>query len=169
MFKLFKRQRIVSLTMAVILLVSACSFPGRQNESAEPTAVEEALQAQDEIAPGETTELDCEIEGYPCSIFEVEDGVLEEAEEIIESSLESLKEGTSMTELAEELSSQRGIIGVQFDQQALSFRLEGSPPLWIFDPEQLGTRGGGAAARRPRPTPPAGRPRKKEASLATAA
>ncbi len=150
MFKLFKLQRIVPLTMAVILLVSACSFPGRQNESAESTVVEEALQAEDEIAPGETTELDCEIEGYPCSIFEVEDGVLEEAEEIIESSLQSLKEGTSMAELAEELSSQRGIIGVQYDQQALSFRLEGSPPLWIFDPEQFGTRGGGAAATRPR-------------------
>lgn len=82
--------------------------------------------------PGPTTgSLECEIQGYPCSLSEVDLPILERSNELGEAVLAMLESGMSTDDAADWLSGQDGMADVMSGGLGVWFRLEGGRGTWV--------------------------------------
>jgi hypothetical protein len=102
---------------AALLLIGACSGDGPTEPNSGPT-------------PQAT--LECEKEGYPCSLSEVPLEILEQSNALADSALAMLDDGASAAEVAVWLENQSGMAEVQSDDLAVRFRLDGGRGTWIL-------------------------------------
>jgi hypothetical protein len=86
-------------------------------------------------------ELECEAEGYPCSLQEVPDEILERSATLGDEALAMFDAGSSMADVDSWLAGQDGMAEVASDDLALRFRLDGGRGNWILRSGALGTRG----------------------------
>jgi len=79
-----------------------------------------------------TSNLDCEELGYPCSLAETSPAVLEAAEAIMNEAMDQRDIGT-MADVLTWLQANPAVVEAEGDLRAIRFRIEGSPPFWLFD------------------------------------
>lgn len=91
--------------------------------------------------------LRCEQEGYPCSLSEVSAEVMDENKQIMQRAVQDLQNGVSIEEVAQRLRDYDQMQYVKNDEIALSFRLKGSMPMWVYHPEQTGESLGAPSVR----------------------
>jgi hypothetical protein len=92
--------------------------------------------------------LECHELGYPCSLADTPDELLEAAVALLDAALEQREQG-SMDDVRAWLEAQPDVIEVIGDQHALRFRIEGCPPVWLLDVSESAK----AAAMTDRPAP----------------
>jgi hypothetical protein len=85
-----------------------------------------------------TSELECVLEGYPCSLSEVSIEVLERSDALGDEVLAMLEGGASAAEAASWLREQPDMAEVQSDEHAVRFRLEGGRGTWILRESAFG-------------------------------
>lgn len=148
----FERPAVRGLLYAAALLLLSLScttlFPGSQ----DPVGADSAV---DQPANG----LDCERLDYPCSLAETEPEALTRSVEVLELAETTYLEADSMLAAGQRLADEADVIELAFDQAGLWFRVEGAPPMWLWDydgivdlPAQQSTQSGrGAPLARPRP------------------
>jgi len=78
---------------------------------------------------------DCQVRGYPCSLAEVDPGVLERTEALSVQIATMLDSGTPMTDAVAFIDAEDGVVEVHSDHAALCFRLDGGRHAWIMTPE----------------------------------
>jgi hypothetical protein len=102
------------------------------------------------------TALECEVEGYPCSLADVPLEILERSDVLADEVLAMLGRGASSADAAAWLDEQQGMAEVEWDELAMRFRLDGGRGIWILRRGALGTRSvaGPASARTPPVRPP---------------
>jgi len=103
-----------------------------------------------------TSELECVVKDYPCSLSEVSIEVLERSDALGDEVLAMLEGGASAEEAAAWLREQPDMAEVQWDEQALRFRLEGGRGTWILRESAFGipdTNGAAVSAALSAPDP----------------
>jgi len=126
----------LTLGLAFAVLAAACRS---DDGSAEEGFSDEA----------ETTQLECEQQGYPCTWAEVDPAILAQSAELTRQLRSRLREGASIGELAVELADDAAVESVMFDGVAVRFRLNGGRGVWLIDSSQLPVGARGAALRLP--------------------
>jgi hypothetical protein len=84
--------------------------------------------------------LECEIEGYPCSLAEVPIEILERSDALGNEVLVRFERGDSTSEISTWLNAQEDMAEVQADDLAVRFRLDGGRGTWILRKEAFATR-----------------------------
>lgn len=107
----FHSSRIVAF--AVVVACGACSTSSESN-------------------PRPSGELDCEREGYPCTLGEVPATVLARGDELGADAYERISRGEPVADVAASLRAESDVVAVKDDEQALWFRLEGGRPHWVI-------------------------------------
>ena len=127
--------------LALIFLLAACSSssgapgsPDTPNPSPPPE--------------GPTAQLDCEREGYPCSLADVPEPILQATTEALQGAFEARRTG-DMTAARAYLEARPDIVEVVGDETALRFRLEGGTPAWFVDRSGLTLSSTTATSTRP--------------------
>jgi len=125
------------LMLAAILLVSACALPGSEEEPEIPiedleTTAESSLEAE-----SASRQLECEIEGYPCTYAETDPQVLEDSFLTLTEAALKVSDETGISGAAEYLQNQENVVEVIYDQTALRFRLKNGPPLWLYNADAI--------------------------------
>lgn len=122
----------------LFLVVSACgSGSGDSVES-------EARQASDSTVP--STVLECEAEGFPCSLSEVPIEIVEQSDNLSEEAIDMFAAGASTPEVEAWLNSRDDMVDVEADEQAVRFRIDGGRGTWILRAAAFGARGGPGSA-----------------------
>jgi hypothetical protein len=93
-----------------------------------------------------SSELECEKEGYPCSLADVPVEILERSNDLGDEAAARLEEGDSTEEVKAWLGEQPEMAEVGADEFVVRFRLEGGRGHWIFTRDSLATRTTIAAA-----------------------
>jgi hypothetical protein len=101
-----------------------------------------AACAESDDSGGDTRSaaLECEIEGYPCSLTEVPSEILERSDRLSDEAVDMFAAGAARGEVDAWLNSQEGMADVESDDQAVWFRLDGGRGTWILRSSALGTR-----------------------------
>jgi hypothetical protein len=96
--------------------------------------------------------LECEVEGYPCSLSEVPIEILKRSDALGDEVLAMFENGASTAEIKAWLNEQADMADVQSDDLAVRFRLNGGRGTWILREEAFATQSApGAASSAPRP------------------
>ena len=93
--------------------------------------------------------LECETQGYPCSLPEVPAEIIERSDSLAGEALDRLEAGGRVADVAAWLMSHEGMAEVEADEAVIRFRLNGGRGTWIVRNAALGTRssaGSGGAA-----------------------
>ncbi len=123
------RHTAVPWLAALALIVAACASSEpepRNSPSATPSAPPAALE--------------CEVQGYPCSLADVPVEILERSDALGEEVLAMLGRGTSSADAAAWLDEQQGMAEVESSELAIRFRLQGGRETWILRRGALGTK-----------------------------
>lgn len=106
-----KRRRLfLVLALLIVSLLTACGTPNQTRQ---------------------TSSLECERLGYPCSFAEVELGVLQQSLDLADEVAEMLADGASVDEAMDMLAEVPGMASVEGSDEAVVFRLEGGRPTVI--------------------------------------
>jgi hypothetical protein len=138
------RDRSILLTcLTLVAIVAGCGQAGSAPGDATPTPAATAPAAP----------LDCELEGYPCSLSEVAPAVAERSRSLGREAASRLDEGDAIASVAAWLTTQAEIKVVDFDGAALRFRVDGGRFVWLLSkevgvapassPARTGTNSGG--------------------------
>lgn len=119
--RIYRSPRIVAF--ALLVACGACSTPDESNP--------------DDSNPSPNSELDCEREGYPCTLGEVPAAVLERGEELGADAYARISGGEAVADVATWLRSESDVVEVKHDEEALWFRLEGGRPHWVLSDSAL--------------------------------
>jgi len=84
--------------------------------------------------------LECEVEGYPCSLSEVPIEILERSVALGEEVLAMFESGDSTAEIEAWLNEQEDMAEVQADDLAVRFRLDGGRGTWILREEAFASQ-----------------------------
>lgn len=112
-----------SQSILVFILMATINFGCETNPSDSDTNNPEGIP--------EST-LDCESEGYPCSLSDVPDEIYQETYSALQQASEIRDSGT-MEDVREYFESLANIEEVVGDETALRFRLNGGTPAWFLD------------------------------------
>jgi hypothetical protein len=127
------------LSMMMIFTFIACGDGGSQ-------APVSGNDQDGNLPPAVNVELECEVEGYPCTLAEVPDEILERSQFLADEALAMIESGASMDEVRAWLDEQDGMVDIMSDDLALRFRLEGGRGTWILTKEALADQGTGTPA-----------------------
>ncbi len=122
------RRGLVLAATALLLLLAGCG--GAESEQTDTASGEFASAAM----------LECESEGYPCSLGDVPIEILKRSDEIGGDVLGMLASGSSTEEIGEWLNGVEGMAEVEFDDLAVRFRLDGGRGTWILREGAFATR-----------------------------
>ncbi len=89
---------------------------------------------------GGREELECEIKGYPCSLGDVPEEILQRSDSLSDEALDRFAAGASTAEVEAWLAGLDGMAEVESDAQALRFRLDGGRGTWVLREGAFGTR-----------------------------
>lgn len=123
------------LGACLILLLAAC-----KPRASEPNAEASTLEA----SPSETTsnaDLQCTLEGFPCTWDEVPPEVEQASRAMAEEVAQRIGAGEPWLDVAQEVAERDDVAEVLVGEETVSFRLEGGRPEWIFASARLGTIG----------------------------
>lgn len=135
-----KRSAIFTLlALVLVFMFIACGDGG----SGTPIS---GNDPGDNLPPAVNVELECEVQGYPCSLAEVPDEILERSQLLADEALAMIESGASMDEVRAWLDEQDGMVEIMSDDLALRFRLEGGRGTWILRKEALADPGPGTPA-----------------------
>lgn len=146
--KYAKNWRRLQLALAVGLFAAlACSSVLPQ--SANP---ETAVEGEDGADV-----LDCERLNYPCSLAETEPAALSRSGEVMDLAEQVYLEEGSMLAAGQRLAEANDVVELAYDERGLWFRVEGAPPMWLWDydeaagvePTQASTSHRGSPLARP--------------------
>ena len=84
--------------------------------------------------------LECTTQGYPCSLADVPADVLERSDALGDEAAKRVDTGVSMPEVEAWLRAQPEVVGVEADDDAVRFRLEGGRPVWVLGERALPDR-----------------------------
>jgi hypothetical protein len=102
-------------------------------------------------------QLECEAEGYPCSLGEVPVEILERSNALGDEAVAMLEQGASTSDVDAWLSKQSRMAEVGSDELVVRFRLDGGRDHWVFTRDALATRRATFAAAEPEAEPARGR------------
>ena len=141
MIKKSKYQLIFNLALPAIILLSACSFSG-QTEGSES----ESRSGNSSSNVSATNQLECEVEGYPCTYEEVASRVLEKSFSALDEAVIALEEGDDIQAAVQYLENRGDVVEIIAEPGGIRFRLKNGPPLWVLNAEAViaGTKGPGA-------------------------
>lgn len=88
-----------------------------------------------------STQLECEIEGYPCSLAEVPVEVLDRMDTLSDEVVARFAAGATRSDVDSWLGGLDDMAEVESDEDAVWFRLEGGRGTWVLRASALGTRG----------------------------
>ena len=126
-----KRFAIATLfSMALVLMILACGGDGGETSSS-------GNNPGDNLPAAAGAELECEVEGYPCSLAEVPVAIRERSELLANEALAMMENGASMAEVRAWLNEQEGLAEIMSDDLALRFRLEGGRGTWVLSKEAV--------------------------------
>ena len=126
-----KRFAIATLfSMALVLMILACGGDGGETSSI-------GNNPGDNLPAAVGAELECEVEGYPCSLAEVPVAIRERSELLANEALAMMENGASMAEVRSWLNEQEGLAEIMSDDLALRFRLEGGRGTWVLSKEAV--------------------------------
>jgi len=127
------------LSMVLVFIFLACDDGGSQ-------APVSGNDPNGNLPSAVNVGLECEVEGYPCSLAEVPDEILERSQFLADEALAMIENGASMDEARDWLNQQDGMVEIMSDNLALRFRLEGGRGTWILREETLADPGPGTPA-----------------------
>ncbi len=146
----FKRSAIATLLFIILVFMfSACGGNGSGTSINDDDADDNLPAANDpdpNVPAALEAELECEVEGYPCSLAEVPEEILERSQLLADEALAMIEGGASMDEARDWLNQQEGMVDIMSDDLALRFRLEGGRGTWILSKEALFQPGPGTPA-----------------------
>ncbi len=89
----------------------------------------------DPTVPGSAAEhaLECELHSYPCSYAEAEPAALQRGAEVLAIAEDIYLQQESMLAAGEHLRSLDDVVEVAYDSEGLWFRVQGAPPMWLWD------------------------------------
>jgi len=122
-FRLF-----LNLTLAAVLLLSACSFGSQTEDSKSGSSGTVTISDS-----SRTSELECEIEGYPCTYDEVDPRVLEESFTTLNEAVKLVEEGDDIQSAVDYLEGRQDVVEILSEPEGIRFRLKNGPPLWVVN------------------------------------
>lgn len=128
-----KKTKRLSILFLIFLIIGIMGYGGCDN-------------------PPSDVMLECEVEGYPCSLAEVPMEILERSDALGDEVLVMFERGDSTAEAKAWLNEQAGMAEVESDDLAVRFRLDGGRGTWILRKEAFATRsvpGAASSAHRP--------------------
>jgi hypothetical protein len=126
-----KRFAIASLfSMALVLMILACGGDGGETSNS-------GNAPGDNLPAAANAELECDVEGYPCSLAEVPAAIRERSQFLANEALAMIENGASMAEVRAWLNDQEGMVEIMSDDLALRFRLEGGRGTWVLRKEAV--------------------------------
>jgi hypothetical protein len=134
---------LLFLSMILVFMFLGC---GDGSSQAPVSANQAPVSGNDQDGnqpPVVNVELECEVEGYPCTLAEVPDEIRERSLSLANEALAMIANGASMDEVRDWLNQQDGMVEIMSDDLALRFRLEGGRGTWIFRKEALSDPGPG--------------------------
>lgn len=138
LIKKHQHGKFVLIVSTLFILLLSCALPfgfGGAIEGEDRTPSPESSLDEDELR--------CKREGYPCTLSDLSNDVLARNKEIMKKAMNSLKDGRSIEEVAQSLEQQDDIVHVKHNDVSLSFRLEDSMPMWVYNPNQISTERAG--------------------------
>ena len=121
-------RSFLNLTLAAVLLLSACSFGSQTEDSKSGSPGTVAISDS-----SRTTDLECEIEGYPCTYDEVDPRVLEESFTALDEAVKLVEEGDDIQSAVDYLESRQDVVEILSEPEGIRFRLKNGPPLWVVN------------------------------------
>jgi hypothetical protein len=92
----------------------------------------------DSSGPDEAVPLECEVQGYPCSLSEVPLAILERSDALGNEALAMLHAASAIGDAAAWLEGQADIAAVEWDDATIWYRLEGGVGVWILWEDAFG-------------------------------
>jgi hypothetical protein len=128
------------MVLSTLLALSAC-IP-----STAVTPDREPIENNTQVDSGDGVARECEIEGTPCSYADMDPDTLVRSAEALDQAAAVLDETASMEAAAEVLGSRGDLAELVFGLEAISFRLEEGPEMWLVNGAALtqGEKGPGA-------------------------
>ncbi len=146
-------DRRVGALLLVGVLVAGCSGGDGAGEAADDTTADDVTSSTAEpgterdapdAAGDPDADLECERQGYPCSIAATSPELLRRSDELVATANERLDDGATMIEVADWLSGVDDVAEVEGDDEAIWFRVAGAHGLWLLGDGLEGSRAGGA-------------------------
>ena len=108
---------ILHLALAAVVLLSACALPGSDGETDLPVEGRDSTPAASSQDSDSTAlQLECEIEGYPCTYAKTDPQVLEDSAQALDEAALALDEGESMQNAADQLQKRTDLAEISYDQ-----------------------------------------------------
>jgi len=135
-------RSFLNLTLAAVILLSACSFGSQEDDlkSGSPGTVTISDSSR-------TFELECEIVGYPCTYDEVDPRVLEESFITLDEAVKLVEAGDDIQSAVDYLEGRQDVVEILSEPEGIRFRLKNGPPLWVINAAAvtIGSKAPGAA------------------------
>lgn len=133
-------RKFLVIGISTLLVLSACMFFGAVEPDSKP------IDGDPQAGSGGGQTLECEIEGYPCSYADADPASLERSAEALDEAAAVLDETESIEAAAEVLKNRSDLAELLYGHEAISFRLEGGPEMWLVNGAALspGEKGPGA-------------------------
>ncbi|UCG60059.1 MAG: PASTA domain-containing protein [Phycisphaerales bacterium] len=145
---------VACLTVGTVATVNSNTVPSGDVISQDPAAGTNVTSASavDMVVSLGPVMLECEVEGYPCSLSEVPIEILERSVALGEVVLAMFERGDSTAEIETWLNEQVDMAEVQADDLTVRFRLDGGRGTWVLREEAFATQsapGAASSAHRP--------------------
>jgi hypothetical protein len=128
-------SRRVPALLALVLIATACgSAEGPSSSGDDPSG---AAAPTTTAAP---TVLECEEQGYPCSLDEVPSEILMRSDDLSNDVLGMFNDGSSMEDAVAFLEAETDVVEVEADADAMRFRVDGGRGTWVLRASALATR-----------------------------
>jgi hypothetical protein len=147
-------RRTGLVAAAALLAISACSGGDDStvdDDGVAPASTATAASEDSASTPNADTtadpasDLECERNGYPCSIAQVPAEVLRRSRDLATDANRRLDDGATMAEVADWLSGLDDVVEVEGDAGAVWFRVAGGNGLWLLGDGLEGSRSAPAA------------------------
>ncbi|HMB92003.1 MAG TPA: hypothetical protein VKP65_14205 [Rhodothermales bacterium] len=118
------------------------------NQNSSPTLTNSIVWGNTAPGSGGTAQLNCEQEGYPCRLSQVDSAILERSDQLGDEVLRMLNNGQTLADALAWIQTEDGVVEADADDASLRFRLEGGRPTWVFSDNAFDFE-----ANRPAPLP----------------
>ena len=137
-----------SLTVGTVATVNSNTISSGDVISQDPVAGTNITSgsAVDMVVSLGPVMLECEVEGYPCSLSEVPIEIIKRSDALGDEVLAMFENGASTAEIKAWLNEQADMAEVQADDLAVRFRLNGGRGTWILREEAFATQSAPSAA-----------------------
>ena len=119
------KLKSLGLLLCLLLLLAACGAAGGGGSGGDGTPNDD---------PPADTNFICETQGYPCTLGEVTDAVLERSDALLVEAKSKIELGESYEQVLAWIKSHSDVAEAVVDVNGLYFRVEGGVPTWLIEP-----------------------------------